>query len=157
MKVLINRKPVSGPWGGGNLFVSSFCEYMDNLGHQVVHTLDSDLDMIFLQDPRYSDLGISINEIAAYKRSFPSVKVVHRVNECDARKGTSGMDELLRDCSRISDHTIFVSNWIRDYHINKGWHAAASVLYNGVDDQVFKPGNKIDNNKINIVGIGECK
>ncbi len=151
MKVLINRKPVSGPWGGGNLFVSSFCEYMDNLGHQVVHTLDSDLDMIFLQDPRYSDLGISINEIAAYKRSFPSVKVVHRVNECDARKGTSGMDELLRDCSRISDHTIFVSNWIRDYHINKGWHAAASVLYNGVDDQVFKPGNKIDNNKINIV------
>lgn len=152
MKVLINRKPVQGPWGGGNLFVSSFCNLLLSKGHEVTHSLDKDIDIIFMQDPRYSDLGISINEIAAYKNQRPEVKVFHRVNECDARKGTSGMDSMLRSCSAITDHTIFVSNWMKDYHLSRGWQCNShSVVYNGVDLDHFKKRSKIKNNKRNIV------
>jgi len=152
MKILINRKPVIGPWGGGNLFVSSFCDYMKRKGHSIVHQLDKDIDIIFMQDPRYSDLGISINEISTFKNDHPGVKIVHRVNECDARKGTNDMDQILRACSTITDHTIFVSNWMKDYHQAKGWKCPKnSVVYNGVNIEHFRPVEKLKNNKINLV------
>ena len=139
MKILINRKPVEGPWGGGNLFVSSFCEYFSKKGCHVVHQLEPGLDVIFMQDPRYSDLGISINEISNYKNANPKTRVFHRVNECDARKGTNDIDSLLRACSALTDHTIFVSKWMREYHLSKGWKCEnSSVIYNGVNLDHFK-------------------
>ena len=67
MKILINRKPRSGPWGGGNNFVKSFCKYMPDFGHEVYHDFVPDLDIIFIQDPRYDELGISINEVNKIK------------------------------------------------------------------------------------------
>ncbi len=152
MKILINRKPVEGPWGGGNLFVSSFCEYFSKKGCHVVHQLEPGLDVIFMQDPRYSDLGISINEISNYKNANPKTRVFHRVNECDARKGTNDIDSLLRACSALTDHTIFVSKWMREYHLSKGWKCEnSSVIYNGVNLDHFKKRKKIENNKTNIV------
>ena len=155
MKILINRKVVEGPWGGGNLFVSAFCDVMSKRGHEVVHSLDHDLDAIFLQDPRYSDLGISINEVIAYKKAKPGVKVFHRVNECDARKGTNEMDDLLRACSSYTDFTFFVSHWMKNYHLEKGWNChSTDVVYNGVNQNHFYPCSdkeKINNGKINIV------
>ena len=152
MKILINRKPVDGPWGGGNLFVRAFCEVLRSCGHEVVFSLDPGLDVIFIQDPRYSDLGISINEIARFKKENPSVKIIHRVNECDARKNTKDVDSLLRACSSISDTTVFVSHWMKDYHKNRDWHCKdTAVVYNGVNKDHFKKRDKIKNNKINIV------
>ena len=152
MRILINRKPVDGPWGGGNLFVKAFCQYFRSIGHEVVHDFQKDVDVIFMQDPRYSDLGISINEIAKYKQMNPRVGLIHRVNECDARKGTTDMDFLLRECSKITDLTVFVSKWMENYHKALGWHCSkTSVVYNGVDLDHFKKRDKIKNGKINIV------
>lgn len=152
MKIAINRKPKNRPWGGGNMFVRAFSEVMKSLGHQVVYDLCDGLDAIFMQDPRYDELGISANEIRAYKKRNPSVSVFHRVNECDARKATRGVDEMLLECSRFTDHTIFVSNWMKDYHLQRGWACGSySVLYNGVNLQHFGPRQKIENGKTNIV------
>ena len=152
MKILINRKPVEGPWGGGNLFVRAFCDYFTGMGHKVVHKLEHDVDVMFMQDPRYSDLGISINELLKFKQMNPSVPLIHRVNECDARKGTNDIDKLLRECSKYTDLTIFVSNWMEEHHREKGWNCdLSSVVYNGVNQDHFKKRKKIDNGKINIV------
>ena len=153
MKILINRKPVEGPWGGGNLFVKALHKYLSTVGHEIVHQFSDNIDVIFIQDPRYSDLGISINEIVEYKQYRPSVKIIHRVNECDARKGTAEMDQLLRASSQYTDHTIFVSEWMRKYHLSRGWNCHdTSVIYNGVDKQhFFKSDQKINNEKVNIV------
>jgi len=152
MKILINRKPVDGPWGGGNLFVRAFCESANKAGHEVVFRFEDDLDVIFVQDPRYSDLGISINEIAQYKQSNPGVKLIHRVNECDARKNTDDMDSMLRQTSSVTDTTVFVSHWMKDYHLDKDWLCEdVAVVYNGVDREHFQKRDKIQNGKINIV------
>tara|TARA_R110002060_G_scaffold50771_15_gene61715 strand:- start:242 stop:1141 length:900 start_codon:yes stop_codon:yes gene_type:complete len=155
MKILVNRKPVNGPWGGGNLFVQALCDRMTNDGHDVVHKLSDNIDTIFMQDPRYSDLGISINEIVAYKKNNPNTKITHRVNECDARKNTTDVDALLRECSKYTDTTIFVSNWMKQYHIDKGWACPNThVIYNGVDKDHFFPikdNQKMNNGKINLV------
>ena len=155
MKILINRKPIEGPWGGGNLFVKAFCDVLGGKGHAIVYELSEDIDVIFMQDPRYSELRISINEIVEYKKRNPNTKIIHRVNECDARKGTSNMDELLRQCSEYTDTTVFVSDWMKQYHVSRGWKCTDTrVIHNGVNREHFKPVSskmKIDNDKINIV------
>lgn len=152
MKILINRREVDGPWGGGNLFVKAFVQEMTKLGHHVIHKFEKDIDLIFVQDPRPDELGISINEIISYKKNHrPQTKIVQRINECDARKGTNDVDFLLRECSKYIDHTIFVSKWMKDYHISRGWHCNSnSILVNGVDDS-FISREKINNGKLNIV------
>lgn len=153
MKALVNRKPLRDtPWGGGNLFLIALCDILSKNKVNVCHKISRDVDLIFIQDPRYDSLGISINEIASYKKFKPDTKIIHRVNECDARKNTSEMDHLLRECSKITDHTIFVSEWMREYHFNLGWHCEdTSVIHNGVNLSHFFPSEKIKNNKVNIV------
>jgi len=152
MKILINRKPVDGPWGGGNLLIRAMYEILPELGHQIVDAFCSDIDVIFMHDPRPGNTGISINEILSYKSMKKDTKIIHRVNECDARKGTSDIDLLLRQCSEYTDTTIFVSDWIKEYHTDKGWNCNnSSVIYNGVNTDHFKESEKINNGKINIV------
>ncbi len=151
MKVLINRKPVEGPWGGGNNFVKAFYKYLPEHGHEVFNTFVPDLDVIFVMDPRYDELGISINEAIMYKNQFPNVKIVQRINECDARKNTNDIDKMLLECSKHIDKTIFVSYWMMNYFIEKKWQCKENyVLVNGVDE-FYKPREKIKNNKVNIV------
>ncbi len=152
MKILINRKPIEGPWGGGNLFVKAICRAAKKREHEIVFQFEEGLSTIFIQDPRYSDLGISINEIALYKQNNPGVKLIHRVNECDARKNTADVDDLLRTTSSVTDLTVFVSRWMKDYHLEKGWLCKnTAVIYNGVDKHHFQKREKIKNGKINIV------
>ena len=152
MKCFLNRRPVEGPWGGGNLLIRAMETQLQKLGHQVVYQLCDNIDVIFMQDPRPGNTGISINEIVLYKQMHKDVKIIHRVNECDARKGTSHMDSLLQECSKFTDKTIFVSNWMRNYHLTKGWQCNDTcVIYNGVNLDHFKKRDKIDNGKINLV------
>jgi hypothetical protein len=102
-------------------------------------------------DPRPEGGYDSIETIINYSRSSGS-KITIRVNECDARKGTQGLDKFLSDVSAYCDSTVFVSEWMRQYHIKQGWHCSqTSVVYNGVDRGIFHPREKINNGKINLV------
>jgi len=140
-KLLMNRKPVRGPWGGGNLFVKAICEYAESRGYEVVHSLQQNIDAILMIDSRYDNLGIAMNEISFYKSRNPQTRVVHRVNECDARKATHDMDKMLVSCSNFTDATVFVSNWMKDY-FEKSWNCKEQhVAYNGVDQDHFSPLN----------------
>jgi glycosyltransferase involved in cell wall biosynthesis len=153
LKVLINRKPIyDKPWGGGNNFVKAFVRYGKERGHKVIHTFEENIDCIFIQDPRPSELGISALEIIDYKKKNPNTIIAHRVNECDARKGTFDMDQMLRYWSQGTDVTFFVSEWIQRYFGMIRWGCENQhVLYNGVDKNMFKPNDKLGNGKVNIV------
>ena len=52
MKIYLNRRPVSGPWGGGNKTVSMLSKSLTELGHKVVYQLEDNIDIIFCFDPR---------------------------------------------------------------------------------------------------------
>ena len=137
------------PWGGGNLFLQAFCAQAQMRGHHIVYSFDGMIDVAFVQDPRpSSDVGISIDDVIDYKISHPSMKIVHRVNECDARKGTNMMDALLRQTSEVADVSIFVSGWMREYHTSSPAYLGGRhhVIYNGVNHDHFKP----------FDGIREC-
>jgi hypothetical protein len=153
-KMLINRSPVEGPWGGGNNFVKALYTYAKENGFDIVEDFSENIDLIFMIDPRYDSSGCSINEILKYKSLNPKVKIVYRINECDARKGLKNdIDPLINACSNHTDLNIFISNWIKDYHtVEKNWGSKNNhVIYSGTNRQHFRENNKLNNGKINIV------
>lgn len=135
---MINRKIVEGPWGGGNLFVRGITEALKKKGHEVYFDFVEKLDYIFIINPMPSQYGYDINQILSYKSMFPTVKIVHRVNECEKRKGlNNGLDNILIETAKRSDYVIFISEWLREYFHEKGYNGRSNVIYNGCDSNHF--------------------
>ena len=143
MKILVNRKIVEGPWGGGNNFVRALSSGLISRGHVVTYTLDNDIDCMFLVDPRPDNDCPGLAHLMQQRDKFKNVKVIQRINECDARKNTEHMDPLLLHCSEFIDRTIFVSDWMQNYFIQKGWKCSdVTSIHNGVDQNIFCPGER---------------
>jgi len=154
MKIYINRSFVDGPWGGGNNFVKSFYDFMPRHGWNIIENPYEVIpNKIFLQSPFPDQKDrFSINDAIKIKSSFPETELIIRVNDCDARKNTDNVDNLWIETSKYIDKTIFVSKWMMDYFLRKGWHCQNNfVVYNGVDHKNFCKKEKINNGKTNIV------
>jgi glycosyltransferase involved in cell wall biosynthesis len=133
-----------GPWGGGNRFGRAFVEGLRAEGATVVDRLDDpDVDIILMTDPRNGSQGATFQDrdIARYLFFLnPRAIVVHRVNECDERKATTGINQRLMDANLMVDHTVFVSAWLRDLFVGRGLPSPSlSVIHNGADRHVFHP------------------
>jgi glycosyltransferase involved in cell wall biosynthesis len=141
-RIAFNLKPTASPWGGGNQWVGQMVRYLSAQGWTTVFDLRGQVDGIVLIDPRVGGrVGFGPEEIHAHKLRFPNVWCVHRVNECDQRKGTTFMDELLERANRVADFTVFVSEWLLEYHASR-WFGKArphAVIMNGADPAVFHP------------------
>ncbi len=139
----INMRSTSGPWGGSSTFVAQLRAFLRARGWRVTYQLSPEVDAIFLIDPRDDLLlkAFGMPEIIAHKQKYPHVQVIHRVNECDQRKGTSFMDPLLAKASEHVDYTIFIAEWLRDYHAARWFDVKRpnAVIYNGADSGVFHP------------------
>ena len=139
MNIFFNRVPKNEPYGGGNQFLCRMVELLQERGHHVTFHLESDLDLIFLIDPRPGDIGYSIEHITAYKQQFPETKILHRINECDKRKNTGFMDQLLVQSAMLADEVVFISQWLSDYFHELGFNGKGHVIYNGCDKRYFVP------------------
>jgi hypothetical protein len=151
MKVFFNRVPRSDPYGGGNQFLQMMTSTLQEKDCEVVYHLVEGIDIIFMMDPRPGDVGYSLQHIASYKHHFPNTKILHRVNECDARKGTSDVDNLLLTAMSLSDEVVFISEWLQDYFKNLGYKESSSVIYNGCNLSHFFPTKKERDDKIKLV------
>jgi len=141
--VAINMRPTSGPWGGSSTFVSQLRAFLEARGWRVIYRLTPEVDAIVIIDPR-DDLQLKafgMREIIAHKQRYPQVRVVHRVNECDQRKGSNFMDALLAEANAHADFTIFIAEWLREYHAARWFDTARphDVIYNGADAGIFHP------------------
>ena len=150
MKVFINRKPINAPWGGGNAFVKAFHELAPTFGIDVTsspHELpDVDVILVIGADP--DNTGVGIREALHARVTLPKrPRIIVRVNENDARKGTVGVDDTMIAMISRSDGVVYVSNWIKQYFQNT-WinnyrspptkqHLESAVIINGVDRKVF--------------------
>ena len=157
MKIYINRQPIKGPWGGGAKFINAFHKHVPEMGHEVVkqESINNAPDIIMLAGLDNDGIGISAEQAIMYKMMMETqgrdVKLMLRVNENDARKGTSDVDDYLLKIAPHVDVTVFVSNWLKDYFIQKNWGCSNNtVIINGVDSEIFKPQPKLNNGKINI-------
>ena len=151
-KISLGANIIQGPWGGGNNFFKNFHKYFEKKGIQVInHLADEDIDLIVLTDPRRSSLSSSYThkEIQLYKKNInPNVFVIHRINECDQRKNTEGVNEFYINANKVADHTVFVSRWLHDVYKKDGFDADFSIILGGGDSDLFKnTSNKSWNNK----------
>ena len=141
MKIAIGYQLQNGPWGGGNQFARSLAQALVERGDSVRYDLnDNDIDIILLTDPRWRSPSVSFGAGAIVRylvRRNPNALVVHRINECDERKGTRNMNRLLRWANYGVDHTVFIASWLKDLDV---WRrsSANSVILNGGDASVFR-------------------
>jgi len=141
--VAINMFPAAGAWGGSSVFVHQFMAALRRCGMRPVFDLGGSVDVIVIIDPREDLLNkaFGMAEIASYKKKYPNVRIIHRINECDQRKASNFMDECLRQANGIVDHTVFISKWLQDYFTERWFDPSCShqVIYNGADLAVFHP------------------
>ena len=145
MKVAFGQLVLQGPWGGGNRFVTALAEALAERGDGVVYDLkDPDVDIILLTDPRsrnpavtFTPCDIGRTILGRRQRAL----VVHRINECDQRKGTHTMNFRLRLANACADHTVFIGAWLRDLAV---WRkrGPSSVILNGANQRVFNAGGQ---------------
>jgi glycosyltransferase involved in cell wall biosynthesis len=140
MKVAIGYRLEHGPWGGGNRFAGALAQALASAGHTVLFDLDDDdIDIILLMDPRArsSNFSFTAGPVLRYLAfRNPRTLVVHRINECDERKGTRTMNRRLRLANYCADHTVFIASWLERLPL---WRheSAWSVILNGADTTVF--------------------
>lgn len=143
--VAINLKPRKGSWGGANQWASQLTRYLQFCGYHVRHDLKQPVDAIVMTHTGLSaGTSFGAEEVEALRRNR-AVPCLHRINDNDIRKGTSEMDEVLARANRVADHTVFVSEWLRDHHAGKWFEAGRphSVITPGADPGVFHPlGNR---------------
>ncbi len=131
-----------GPWGGGNQFGAALARHLETRGHSVVFDLSpDDLDLILLTDPRTQlrSSAYGVTDIIRYVmfRNRRAI-VAHRINENDERKGGGTVNALLRDATKVADHTIFIGSWLRDLHLAQGMTPRShSVALNGAEPSIF--------------------
>ena len=152
MKVSIGHNFIVGPWGGGNSFAIQLKQYLENHNVHVTNTLeDADIDIILLTEPRSStrSSAFSHHEVKKYIKKYKNTIVVNRINECDERKNTKGLNKFLINTSKVSDYTVFISNWLQDLYIQQGFTKQSySVIRNGGNPEIFSYSKSLPNNKI---------
>ncbi|MCC7250935.1 hypothetical protein [Hyphomicrobium sp.] len=142
MKVAVGSRAYDGPWGGGNRFVAALTEALGVAGHRVVNDLaDDDIDLILLTDPRVRSPNVcfgagAILRYLAFRN--PGAIVVHRVNECDERKGEAFINARLARANYCADATVFVGSWLArlplwQRRLRDPWF----TILNGADSRIF--------------------
>jgi glycosyltransferase involved in cell wall biosynthesis len=111
------------------------------MGYAVGYRLDARTDAALIVDGRPELTTFGVDDVAREKRRRPALACIHRVNECDLRKGTTHIDEMLARTNAVADHTVFLSEWLRDYHAGRWFDRGRThaVIHNGADPRVFHP------------------
>jgi hypothetical protein len=143
MKIAVNFNRSRGPSGGGSGFLESLIQSFQSNNHEVYFDLNNkDLDLILILDPRWNHQNASFNSrnvVRYLKKVNKNVIVVHRINECDERKGTKFMNKKLRAINYIADSTIYVGSWLKDLNLRSGNSRTDfdKVILNGSNIDVF--------------------
>ena len=140
--VAFNMIPRRGPYGGGNQWLNQLSSYLKRCGYAVQYHLDRKVDCVAGTHAGLSGgLRFRYEDVLRAKAKNPRLVCIQRINDNDARKGTNAMDRLLAEANRAADHTVFVSEWLRDYHVSRWFDPAKphSVILNGADPSIFHP------------------
>jgi glycosyltransferase involved in cell wall biosynthesis len=140
--VAINRRPVRAPWGGGNQWLEQMIRQLRAHGCSVRFALDADVECVVIADPRaHAGVTFDVASIAAFRARHPRVPCIHRVNDNDKHRGSDFRDAVQAAANRIADHTVFISEWLREYEADRWFDRSRphSVILNGADPSLFHP------------------
>ena len=139
----ISMAPTWSPWGGASPFVWQLADFLKRRGWKIQYALDPLPDAVLVIDPRmdHPKKKYGLEELVRFRADHPKIPILHRINECDQRKGTAFMDELLRQTSELCDYTVFIAEWLRDYFVERWFDPSRphTCIYNGADPSVYHP------------------
>ncbi|MDX2079810.1 MAG: hypothetical protein SFU53_03430 [Terrimicrobiaceae bacterium] len=141
-RVGVNLRPRRGSWGGANQWTSQITRWFEYHRWGVRFDLSDRVDAILMTHTGLSkDTSFGVDEVEAFKRRNPGVPCIHRINDNDIRKNSGEMDAFLARSNRVADHTVFVSEWLRDYHAERWFDRSRphSVIIPGADPRYFHP------------------
>ncbi len=113
MKILFNREPVNGPWGGGNKTLSGLIKALEDKNHKIVHKLEENIDLIFCFDPRPDKYGQTYDHFLNY-REKTGAKIFQRVGDVGTH-GKPHLTKLVKKTTQLSDYLFFPSLWAKEY------------------------------------------
>ena len=132
MRVYINRKPVTGPWGGGNKTLLALVDSLRQ-DHDVTFDLDETVDVIYCQDPKPGPDGLWYQDFLDHRSKFGS-RIVQRVGDVGTHRGPQ-VTQLVRESTLCSDIVIFPSDWAREeISFNKSNYY---VVHNAPNDDFY--------------------
>lgn len=139
--------PEKTAFGGGNQFALNLVSFLEKKGVKVVYELEDEIDVIFIMDPRILKYNkIDLQQVQNYKKRFPKVKIIHRVNDCDKPRGeVDNLDKILIETFKIADLIIFVSDWTKNYFVKEKRckvNSKSIVINNGCNQNYFYPSYK---------------
>ena len=148
-RIAFNQHLLTDSWGGANQFLGQLASFLVERGFEVTYELDPLVTHIFILDVRpIVTCTFTIEEAENFKKQFPHVKVIHRVNNCDQKYTAEelklpgvGVDRQVIEMAKWVDQSIFISEWLRDYFELKGFPKEISrpVITNAADDRCFYP------------------
>ena len=148
-RIAFNQYLLTDSWGGANQFLGQLASYLVERGFEVTYELDPLVTHIFILDVRpIVTCTFTIEEAQAFKKQFPNVKVIHRVNNCDQKYTAEelklpgvGVDRQVMEMTKWVDQSVFISQWLKDYFIHKGFpkNPESPVITNAADDKAFYP------------------
>jgi len=110
MKIFFNRIPVNKPWGGGNKTLLSLREQLEKRNHIVVFNLNhTDINLLFVFDPRTSSTGITYESILKYKKDN-NIKIIQRVGDLGFHNKPH-LTNLIKNTIPNADKVIFISEY----------------------------------------------
>ena len=144
--VAINLIPRKGSWGGANQWTTQLTRFFECHGWKVRYDLKKSVDAIIMTHAGISgDTSFGLQQIEEFKKKYPQVPCLHRINDNDQRKGNNGsiMDVWLKQSNAVADHTIFVSGWLRDHHSARWFDCSKphSIITPGAAPDIFYPLN----------------
>ncbi|RED44285.1 glycosyltransferase [Aestuariispira insulae] len=141
MKIFINRKVIRGPWGGANSFLVALGRWLEKHGHIVTNKINEDFDIALL-----NALTLELNLETVKKIYDRGIPIIHRKTgmvvsgspEIRAmRDGVVEGDRRQIAFSPYVKHSIFQSQYSRDFFTQEGFSGEATVIRNGVDENIF--------------------
>ena len=136
MKIFIAYKNKGNAWGGGNQFLKNLKDKFLKMNNICHHPKDAD---IILFNSHHN-----LIETLIYKIKYPDKKFIHRIDgpiSSYRGEGDKILDNLIYLFnSKISNGTIFLSNWSKDENIKKGYELnnVYKIIYNAPNNEIFK-------------------
>lgn len=112
LKYYFNRKPIVGPWGGGNKILTNLIDWAKESGHEVCYDLTEDVQILFCFDPRPSNHFKSYDDLVRHREKYGSI-IVQRVGDVGTH-GKPFLTELVKKTAPLADLVVFPSNWARE-------------------------------------------
>ena len=141
MRIAINCKELKEPIGGAHQFTNNLAEFFSDNKHYVTRDLEPNIDLILIVVNHNSLLtSFSLKDIYHFKKAYPSTVIIQRVNASDEQRGgNTRQNQYIENARVLSDHTIFVSKFIKNFWIKKNplFKRKSSVILNGSNGKIF--------------------